>query len=388
MRIDDERLAFVTITAIDVDNELNRAVVYFDSLSGEEGDAAVRGRPRRASPAHPVVDQPADAGEEDTGARLPPGRGDPRRRAHRGHPARRPVPRGVMARRRRPAQVHGLAIVDKPAGVTSHDVVGMLRRRFDERRIGHAGTLDPGATGVLVVGVGMVDPAVAVRRRRPQALHRRGRARRGDRHARRRRRRSSPLTRWARCPSPRPSGSPRPTSPARSPRSRRWSPRVRVGGRRLHELARQGIVVEREARPVTVHSLRGRGDRRSGRAGDRRRVLGRDLRADAGRRPRWPPGGRRPPAQPPPHGGRAVHHRRGPAARCGRSCSTRSRPCGRCRPWWSTTTPCALIANGRVLPAPDGDGPWAMVDGRGRLLAVYEAFGARRGQTARCVLAT
>jgi ribosome-binding factor A len=41
VRIDDERLAFVTITAVDVDNELNRAVVYFDSLAGEEGDAAV-----------------------------------------------------------------------------------------------------------------------------------------------------------------------------------------------------------------------------------------------------------------------------------------------------------------------------------------------------------
>ena len=49
-----------------------------------------------------------------------------------------------------------MAVVDKPAGVTSHDVVGHLRRRFDERRIGHAGTLDPGATGVLIVGVGMV----------------------------------------------------------------------------------------------------------------------------------------------------------------------------------------------------------------------------------------
>ena len=34
-----------------------------------------------------------------------------------------------------------------------------------------------------------------------------------------------------------------------------------------------------------------------------------------------------------------------------------------------------LIANGRVLPGPDGDGPWALVDGGGRLLAVYEAFG-------------
>ena len=58
--------------------------------------------------------------------------------------------------RRRPATVHGLAVVDKPAGITSHDVVGLLRRRFGERRVGHAGTLDPSATGVLVVGVGSV----------------------------------------------------------------------------------------------------------------------------------------------------------------------------------------------------------------------------------------
>jgi ribosome-binding factor A len=41
VRIDDERLAFVTITAIDVDNELNRAIVYFDSLAGEDGDATI-----------------------------------------------------------------------------------------------------------------------------------------------------------------------------------------------------------------------------------------------------------------------------------------------------------------------------------------------------------
>ena len=56
--------------------------------------------------------------------------------------------------RRKPANTHGLAVVDKPAGVTSHDVVGMLRRRFGERQVGHAGTLDPDATGVLLVGVG------------------------------------------------------------------------------------------------------------------------------------------------------------------------------------------------------------------------------------------
>jgi len=56
--------------------------------------------------------------------------------------------------RRKPATTHGVCVVDKPAGVTSHDVVGMLRRRFHERRVGHGGTLDPDATGVLVVAVG------------------------------------------------------------------------------------------------------------------------------------------------------------------------------------------------------------------------------------------
>jgi tRNA pseudouridine55 synthase len=48
----------------------------------------------------------------------------------------------------------GLIIVDKPAGWTSHDVVARLRRLTGTRRVGHAGTLDPMATGVLVAGVG------------------------------------------------------------------------------------------------------------------------------------------------------------------------------------------------------------------------------------------
>ena len=47
----------------------------------------------------------------------------------------------------------GLVVVDKPAGMTSHDVVSRLRRLLRTRRIGHAGTLDPMATGVLVCGV-------------------------------------------------------------------------------------------------------------------------------------------------------------------------------------------------------------------------------------------
>jgi tRNA pseudouridine55 synthase len=48
----------------------------------------------------------------------------------------------------------GLLVVNKPAGMTSHDVVGRLRRIVKQKRIGHAGTLDPNATGVLLVGLG------------------------------------------------------------------------------------------------------------------------------------------------------------------------------------------------------------------------------------------
>ena len=47
----------------------------------------------------------------------------------------------------------GIVIIDKPAGLTSHDVVHQLRKIFGTRRVGHAGTLDPMATGVLVVGI-------------------------------------------------------------------------------------------------------------------------------------------------------------------------------------------------------------------------------------------
>ena len=47
----------------------------------------------------------------------------------------------------------GLLLVDKPAGITSHDVVARVRRIFNTRKVGHAGTLDPMATGVLVLGI-------------------------------------------------------------------------------------------------------------------------------------------------------------------------------------------------------------------------------------------
>jgi tRNA pseudouridine55 synthase len=52
--------------------------------------------------------------------------------------------------------LNGLVVLDKPAGCTSHDVVARCRRTFSQRKVGHAGTLDPDATGVLLVGLGQV----------------------------------------------------------------------------------------------------------------------------------------------------------------------------------------------------------------------------------------
>ena len=47
----------------------------------------------------------------------------------------------------------GLVLIDKPQGWTSHDVVAKLRKIAGTRRVGHAGTLDPMATGLLLIGV-------------------------------------------------------------------------------------------------------------------------------------------------------------------------------------------------------------------------------------------
>ncbi|HEU0256597.1 MAG TPA: tRNA pseudouridine(55) synthase TruB [Microbacteriaceae bacterium] len=59
-----------------------------------------------------------------------------------------------MGERAEPGSVRGLLIVDKPAGPTSHGVVARIRRLAGTRKVGHAGTLDPMATGLLIVGLG------------------------------------------------------------------------------------------------------------------------------------------------------------------------------------------------------------------------------------------
>lgn len=143
----------------------------------------------------------------------------------------------------------GLVVVDKPAAWTSHDVVARLRRAYGQRRIGHAGTLDPDATGVLLVGLGRatrllrflqettksyrgrivfgiatttLDASGAVLDQRPMMLTR------------------EEVQRGAACFT----GEIEQLPPMVSA--------VQIGGRRLHELAREGKEVERAPRHVRV----------------------------------------------------------------------------------------------------------------------------------------
>jgi tRNA pseudouridine55 synthase len=59
-----------------------------------------------------------------------------------------------VSEERRSAGPDGIALIDKPQGITSHDAVAIVRRSLGTRKVGHAGTLDPMATGLLVMGVG------------------------------------------------------------------------------------------------------------------------------------------------------------------------------------------------------------------------------------------
>ncbi len=145
----------------------------------------------------------------------------------------------------------GIAVVDKEAGWTSHDVVAKSRGLLGTRKVGHSGTLDPDATGVLVLGVGKATRLLRFLTLLPKdyeavirfgsetntldaagdvvATHEMGTL---DLDA---------VTAAAR----RLTGEILQIPPMVSA--------VKVGGRRLHELARAGEEVEREPRPVTVH---------------------------------------------------------------------------------------------------------------------------------------
>jgi tRNA pseudouridine55 synthase len=265
-----------------------------------------------------------------------------------------------------------MCVVDKPAGVTSHDVVGMLRRRFHERQVGHAGTLDPDATGVLVVAVGMatrllrfvektdkhytgevvlgVETSTLDAAGEVTATHDMSAVGVDDA----RRVAATHLT-----------GAITQVPPMVSA--------IKVGGRRLHELAREGIEIEREPRPVTIHSF-------DVAAGPEPGVLAidvvcsagtyvRTLAADLGRLL-----------------GGGAHLRNLRRTAVGEFTIDVAGPPDSC-----TLLPvdaavrslahvvvdpevAAKVANGGVLARFGGPGPWALFDGDHRLLAVYEAF--------------
>lgn len=278
-----------------------------------------------------------------------------------------------MARQRRPPTTHGLAVVDKPAGVTSHDVVDMLRRRFGERQVGHSGTLDPDATGVLLVGVGKVtkllrfltvlgktytaevvlgtetstlDAAGEV-----TATHDMGGITVDDARL---------------VVAEHLTGDILQVPPMVSA--------VKVGGKRLHELAREGVEVEREPRPVTVHRFDVAQGPEPGvlaievqcSSGTYVRTLAADLGHLLG-------------------GGAHLRNLRRTAI--GSFGVDESLPPDECvlitpaaamRDYAAVpvdATTAAIVATGRVLPAPPGTGPWAITDPDGSLIAVYEPHG-------------
>ena len=146
----------------------------------------------------------------------------------------------------------GLVVVDKPAGCTSHDVVARLRRVYGQRRVGHAGTLDPDATGVLLVGLGRVTRLLRYLQDRPKVY--RGDVVFGvatstlDASGAVLDRRPLPVTRdQVEVAATRFVGDIEQVPPMVSA--------LRVGGRRLHDLARRGEEVERAPRAVHVERL-------------------------------------------------------------------------------------------------------------------------------------
>ncbi|MCC6184710.1 MAG: tRNA pseudouridine(55) synthase TruB [Microthrixaceae bacterium] len=144
----------------------------------------------------------------------------------------------------------GLCVVDKPSGWTSHDVVGRCRRIFGTRKIGHSGTLDPMATGVLVLGVGRATRLLTVLGGLPktyEAVIRMGvetDSLDADGEVTVTHRMDAPDLEAGRAAARQLTGDLQQVPPMVSAK--------KVDGRRLHELARRGEVVERAPVPVTV----------------------------------------------------------------------------------------------------------------------------------------
>lgn len=146
----------------------------------------------------------------------------------------------------------GVLIVRKHAGVTSHDVVNQVRRLFGTRRVGHAGTLDPMATGVLVVLVGRAAKAaeyLASDRKRYRAVLRLGLTTDTEDIT------GAVLTHSDRLPSRAQLEAVLPSFRGNILQTPPMYSALKVNGRKLVELARRGEVVERRPREITVFEL-------------------------------------------------------------------------------------------------------------------------------------
>lgn len=150
-----------------------------------------------------------------------------------------------------PGTVDGVAVIDKPGGWTSHDVVAKARRVLAVRKVGHSGTLDPGATGVLVLGVGRATrllrfvTALAKTYEAEIVLGVETDSLDASGSVTARHRMDAVADSDVRAAAAALTGEILQVPPMVSA--------VKVGGRRLHELARAGVEVERPPRPVTVH---------------------------------------------------------------------------------------------------------------------------------------
>jgi tRNA pseudouridine55 synthase len=146
----------------------------------------------------------------------------------------------------------GLLVIDKPSGPTSHDMVARVRRAIGVKRVGHAGTLDPLATGVVVIGIGRATRLLRyvsdsnkeyVAKVRfgiaTESLDADGREISREPMPVSKEQVSSALSGFR--------GSIEQTPPMVSA--------IQIGGRRLHELARAGEEVERQPRRVEVYSI-------------------------------------------------------------------------------------------------------------------------------------
>ena len=146
----------------------------------------------------------------------------------------------------------GVLIVNKHAGVTSHDIVGMVRRLFGTRAVGHAGTLDPMATGVLVVLLGRAAKATEYLSggdKRYIATLRLGVTTDTQDTT------GAVLTTSEAIPTEEQVQEALPAFQGEILQMPPMYSALKVGGRKLVDLARQGVTVERQARPVTVYAL-------------------------------------------------------------------------------------------------------------------------------------